>query len=185
MLLFKVFLSMILCVLLNKILVYIKKMLEHKIRTKSMKYPLVNRKDLLEFGMDYYLNLCKYVIIQKQLSKQVEIQDITGREIVDIKFINEGKQVYSSCILKDYLDEEGFEGVTYGEVLDLMNFMIKDNVNKGIIFTNSYFDKDALNFIEDLNKNSKKYQIEIIDGYEMIKYARLKNENIDMEVVYA
>lgn len=185
MLLFKVFLSMILCVLLNKILIYIKKMLEHKLKIKSMKYPLVNRKDLLEFGMDYYLNLCKYVIIQKQLSKQVEIQDITGREIVDIKFINQGEQVYSSCILKDFVDPEGFEGVTYSEVLDLMNFMIKDNVNRGIIFTNSHFDEDALSFISDLNKNSKKYNIEIVDGYEMIKYARLKNENIDTEVIYA
>ncbi len=185
MILIKIFLSMILFVIFNKILIYVRKMLENKFKIRNMEDSIINRQDLVEFGMDYYLNLCKYIIIQKNLSKEVQIQDITGREIVDIKFTNMGNQVYSSCILKDFVDSNTPEGVSYSEVLDLMNFMIKDNVTHGLIFSNSDFDEDALNYINDLNKNSKKYKIEIIDGYEIIKYARLRNEKSEGGFIYA
>ena len=39
--------------------------------------------------------------------------------------------------------------------------------------------------MNDLNKNSKKYKIEIIDGYEIIKYARLRNEKSEGGFIYA
>lgn len=172
----KIFLIIPFFMILNKLLVSFRKNLECKLRLNSMMTSIITRRDLLDFGMDYYLTLCKYIIIDKKISKEVYIQDITGREIVDIKFVdNDEKQVYVSCILKDTLESGDFENVTYSDVLDLLNFMIKDDVNKGIIFTNSYIEEDALNFIEDLNKNSKKYKMELIDGYEVIKFARKRN----------
>ena len=61
--------------------------------------------------------------------------------------------------------------------------MIKDNIRKGIIFTNSFIEKEALEFIENLNKNSDKYEIELIDGYEIIKFARKRNEKFEEEVI--
>lgn len=182
---FTVLSGFIFLVILNKVLLKFKKYLEDKFKLESMKKFIVSRKDLAEFGMDYYLTLCKYIIIEKKLAREVYIIDITGREIVDIKFISNGNQVYASCLLKDTYDTEELENVTYDEVLDLVNFMVKDGVNQGIIFTNSYFDKDAIKFIEDLNKNSEKYKIDIIDGYEIIKYARVRNENFNKEAKYA
>lgn len=172
-------------IILNKSLLKCKNYLEFKFKSDNMKKFIVSRRDLSEFGMDYYLTLCRYIIIKKQLAREVYIIDITGREIVDIKFINNGNQVYVSCILKDAYESNELDNVTYDEVLDLLNFMIKDGVREGIIFTNSYIEKDALNFIEELKKNSDKYKIDIIDGYEIIKYARLRNENVDREVNYA
>ena len=180
---FKIFLSIIFLIVLNKILLAVKKHLETKFKLNRMSNTIISRKDLLEFGMDYYLTLCRYIIIEKKLSKEVYIQDITGREIIDIKFINEGNQVYVSCILKEILESGEFEDVTYDEVLDLLNFMIKDNIRKGIIFTNSFIEKEALEFIENLNKNSDKYEIELIDGYEIIKFARKRNEKFEEEVI--
>ena len=170
-------------VVINKVLIKLKSYLENKFKLENMKKFIVSRKDLSEFGMDYYLTLCKYIIIQKKLAREVYIIDITGREIVDIKFINNGNQVYASCLLKDTFDSEDLENVNYDEVMDLLNFMIKDGVKEGIIFTNSYVDKEALELINSLNKNSDKYKINLIDGYEIIKYARLRNENV--EVNYA
>lgn len=179
----KIFLIIPFFIILNKLLVSFKKSLECKLRLNSMMTSIITRRDLLDFGMDYYLTLCKYIIIDKKISKEVYIQDITGREIVDIKFVdNNGKQVYVSCILKDTLESGDFENVTYNEVLDLLNFMIKDDVNKGIIFTNSYIEEDALNFIENLNKNSEKYKMELIDGYEVIKFARKRNGKLGGDV---
>lgn len=179
----RIFLIIPIFIVLNKILLSIRKKLEVNAKLNTMKTSIITRKDLLEFGMDYYLTLCKYIIIDKKLSKEVYIQDITGREIVDIKFIdNKEKQVYASCILKDFLDSGDFENVTHKEVMDLLNFMIKDGVNKGIIFTNSYIEDDALCFLENLNRNSEKYKIELIDGYEIIKFARKRNENFWEEV---
>lgn len=180
----KIFLIIPFFIILNKILLYIKKNLERKVKLNGMKNSIITRKDLLEFGMDYYLTLCKYIIIDKKISKEVYIQDITGREIVDIKFVdNDKNQVYVSCILKDILDSNDFENVTYSEVMDLLNFMIKDDVNNGIIFTNSYIEDEALCFIESLNENSKKYKIELIDGYEIIKFARKRNGKFEGEIV--
>ncbi len=181
----KIIIVLIILALLNKILIILKKYLEKKTKTYNMYNSILTRKDLLDFGMDYYLTLCKYIILEKGLSKEVYIQDTTGREIVDIKFINEENDVYVSCILKDILEKDEFEKVTYDEVMDLLSCMIKDNVSRGIIFHNSDMDRKASDFINSLNKNSQRYRIDIIDGYEIIKFGRKRNERAEGEINYA
>lgn len=146
----------------------------------KMKKSIITRMDILKFGMDYYLKLCEYIIINKGISDEVYIQDITGKEIIDIKFINKDKEkVYASCILKDMYDGIEFENVTYQEIINLLNFMIKDNVSKGIIFINSCIEDKGLKFINDLNENSGRFKIDVIDGYEIIKFARRRNEKLN------
>ena len=63
--------------------------------------------------------------------------------------------------------------------------MIKDNVNRGIIFVNSDLIEDASKFINDINLNSNKYKIDIVSGYDIIKFARKRNEEYNKELLYA
>lgn len=183
---FKIFLVIIIILVLNKFLSIVRKNMEIKSRVDSISDSIISRKDLVELGMDYYLTLCKYIIIKKGISKEVYIQDITGREIVDIKFTDiQNREVYVSCLLKDFSNEGEFDSATYDEILDLLSFMIKDDINKGIIFCNSSVENKAIEFIKNLNKNSKKYNIEIIDGYEIIKFARRRNESTEERFKYA
>ncbi len=183
---FNIFLIIIFVVVLNKFLNIVRKNVEVKFKIESISNSIISRKDLVELGMDYYLTLCRYIIIKKGMSKEVYIQDITGREIVDIKFTDvSGKEVYASCILKEVSSGEDLDYVTYNEVLDLLSFMIKDNVHKGIVFTNFDIEDSAVKFIENLNKFSKKYRIEVVDGYEIIKFARKRNENLEEKFKYA
>lgn len=179
------FIIIIMCILFNRILIYIRRYIQ-SISDKNNKIRLIcNRIDIVNYGIDNYLKLCKYIISKVDNTTDIIIQDITGREVVDIRFCNNGKVVYSACILKDMDSMNVLEMVTYDEVLEFLNFMIKDDVSEGIIFTNSDFDDKAYEFIDNLNSNSRKYNIRVINGYEVIKFDRMRMEENIKEFRYA
>lgn len=175
----KGFIVIILCILFNRVLIYMRKYIE-SMHDKNNRIRLIpTRLDIVNYGIDSYLKLCKYIISKMDNSKDIIIQDITGREVVDIKFIQNDRVVYSACLLKDVDSTGSLEFVNYDEVLGFLNFMIKDDVKYGIIFTNSDFDTRVYEFVTGLNSNSKNYNIKLINGYEIIKFERMRiEENI-------
>lgn len=181
----KYFFVIIMFLCINKFLVFIRIRIENRFKNNFKIRSIINRIDLVDCGVDYYLLLCKYIISKMEDIDSITIEDISGREVIDIKFNQNSEVVYCSCILKDTLENKKFELVTYYEVLDLLNYMIKDNVNRGIIFVNSDLMKDAIKFVNDINLNSSKYKIDIIRGYDIIKFARKRNEEYNKEFIYA
>ncbi|AID44270.1 hypothetical protein SFBM_0329 [Candidatus Arthromitus sp. SFB-mouse-Japan] len=181
----KYFFVIMIFLCINKFLIFIRIRIETKFKNNFKTRSIINRIDLIDYGVDYYLLLCKYIISKMKDISDIVIEDISGREVVDIKFNQNGKMVYCSCILKDRLENKKFDLVTYYEVLDLLNYMIKDNVNRGIIFVNSDLIEDASKFINDINLNSNKYKIDIVSGYDIIKFARKRNEEYNKELLYA
>ncbi len=181
----KILFLIVFCILLNKILIYIRKYIQNMLDNNNKIRLIPTRKDIINYGIDNYLILCKYIISKLDNVDDIEIQDITGKEVVDIKFKENGDMCYSSCILKDVLDGDELDVVTYDEVLELLNFMIRDSVKKGYIFTNSDLDDKSKDFIDKINKNSLNYNIKFICGYEIIKFERMRKEEGIREVKYA
>ncbi|WP_044035485.1 hypothetical protein [Candidatus Arthromitus sp. SFB-rat-Yit] len=181
----KYFFVIVMVFLINKLLVFIRSYLENRFKNNLKTRSIISRRDLINYGVDYYLLLCKYIVSKMKNVDDIIIEDITGREVVDIKFNQNGKKVYCSCILKDVLENGDINLATYDEVLELINYMIRDNVNKGIIFVNSNLMDDAIRFVNNINLNSNKYIIDIINGYDIIKFARKRNEEYTEGSVYA
>lgn len=159
--------------------------LKEQISEEKIEKGILSIKDLQKNNYDRFLKAIKLYLSTHNYENIIIFKDNTP-ELTNLKGILAGDNIYITCIqniLGNDSDNENISTLTTKrDIESFLGRMIINDCKKGLFINNTSYSDDARDFVRVLNTSSK-YEIKLIDGYELTKSIRLyKNYNIELEV---
>ncbi len=160
---------LILFKLLNKYLMSFNNKIENRFKEEKLMYGLTSRHFLSQLSFSEFEEFCSYYLTKNNYANINFVSESFHGGLTLICSDSNFNKIYVSCIQSDSKENnnnDDYNSIGRPELQKFIGCMLHDEILNGIVMSNGYFTKEAMDYVNSL---PKEYNIQLMDGISLSK----------------